>query len=175
MKSSRDAILEHVVDDLVTAAGHPELAGQVHVEWNFRLRTTAGMAHFHRRKITLNPRLVEVAADEVQRTLRHELAHIVAQHRAGRQRIAAHGAEWKRACRDLGIPREARCHDLPFKVKRQTRRHFYQCPQCGFELARVRPVKRPVACLNCCRKYNGGRYDSRFRFVTITEPRKLAA
>ncbi|HEY5792535.1 MAG TPA: SprT-like domain-containing protein [Chthoniobacterales bacterium] len=175
MKSSRDAILEHVVDDLLRYAGCPELAGRVQVEWNFRLRTTAGMAHYQRRKITLNPRLVEVAADEVQRTLRHELAHIVAQYRAGRRRISAHGAEWKQACGDLGIPHESRCHDLPFKIRRQARRHFYQCPECGFELARVRPAKRPIACLTCCRKHNGGHYDSRFRFAPISEPRKLAA
>ena len=29
--------------------------------------------------------------------------------------IAPHGAEWRQACRDLGIPNESRCHDLPLK------------------------------------------------------------
>src|ERR1700687_2873461 len=41
--------------------------------------------------------------DEIERTLRHELAHLLAQFRVGRRRIAPHGAEWRRACRDLGI------------------------------------------------------------------------
>ena len=175
MKRSRDALLEKIVDDSLLRVGCSGLIGHVRVEWNSRLRTTAGMAHFGSRRITLNPKLVEVGGGEVKRTLLHELAHLVAQFRAGRRRINAHGVEWKRACRDLGIPREARCHALPFKVKRQARRHFYQCQGCETVLARVRPVKRPIACLKCCRKFNGGRYDSRFRFISIPEPQKLAA
>lgn len=175
MKSSRDATLEKVVNEFLRKIGCIELVGDVRVEWNSRLRTTAGMAHFTQRKITLNPKLRDLEGEEVQRTLRHELAHLLAQARSGRRRIAAHGAEWKRACRDLGIPREARCHELPFKVHRQPRRHFYQCQECGTVLARVRPVKRMVACLKCCRKFNGGNYDHRFRFVPIPEPQPLAA
>ena len=80
-----------------------------------RLSTTAGLACWRTRTISLNPKLMEVSPAEVQRTLRHELAHFLAQHRAGRRRIAAHGAEWRKACRDLGIPNESRCHDLPLK------------------------------------------------------------
>src|SRR6266446_8423633 len=58
-----------------------------------------------------------MARDEVDRTLRHELAHLLAQFRVGRRRIAPHGPEWREACRDLGIADEARCHNLPFASK----------------------------------------------------------
>jgi predicted SprT family Zn-dependent metalloprotease len=44
-----------------------------------------------------------VVHDEIDRTLRHELAHLLAQFRVGRRRIAPHGPEWRIACRDLGI------------------------------------------------------------------------
>ena len=41
-----------------------------------------------------------IVCDEVDRTLRHELAHLLAQWRVGRRRIAPHGKEWRQACRD---------------------------------------------------------------------------
>src|SRR5207237_3228502 len=44
-----------------------------------------------------------VIRDEIERTLRHELAHLLAQWRNGRRRIAPHGSEWSRACRALGL------------------------------------------------------------------------
>lgn len=167
----RDFILEKLSRQLLRAADcHVEVA----VVWNSRLRTTAGLACWQTKTISLNPKLIEVSPAEVQRTLRHELAHFLAQYRAGRTRISAHGAEWKRACRDLGIPRESRCHDLPFKRTKQERKYFYVCRECGTSLARVRPVKRRVACIKCCRKYGDGRYDERFRFV-LTNPDRLAA
>lgn len=132
------------------------------------------MACYRRKAVILNPKLVDVAPREVQRTLRHELAHLVAQDRAGRRRIEPHGDEWRQACIDLGIPRESRCHDLPFKRTRMTRKYFYRCRECGRNMARVRKIRRRVACLACCRKYNGGRYHERFRFVEVT-PTRMAA
>lgn len=143
---------------------------QVRVVWNSRLRTTAGLACWHSKTITLNPALLEIAPAEVQRTLRHELAHLVAQYRAGRRHISPHGPEWRQACRDLGIPREPRCHDLPFKRIRHERKYFYVCRACGTRVARVRPFQRPSACLKCCRKHNGGKYHPDFRFVPIAPP-----
>lgn len=168
-----DPILEKLSRQLLRAAGCRDI--EVNVIWNARLRTTAGLACWHSKTISLNPKLIEISPNEVQRTLRHELAHFLAQSRAGRRRIPSHGAEWKEACRDLGIPRETRCHDLPFKRARQERKHFYACRQCDTTLARVRPLKRRVACLKCCRKHNGGRYDERFRFVQVPAPERLAA
>jgi len=168
-----DPVLERLCRGLLRVAGCPEL--KVSVVWNSRLRTTAGLACWTRKCIILNPRLRDISPREVQRTLRHELAHFVAQHRAGRRTIAAHGPEWRQACRDLGIPREPRCHDIPFPRSRVQRKFFYQCRNCGRSLDRVRPPKRPVACLACCRKHNGGKYDDRFRFLTAPAPGRVAA
>ena len=53
-------------------------------------------------------------------------------------------------------------------------RRYYACRACGTMLSRVRPVKRRVACLKCCRKHSGGQYDDRFRFVQ-TQPERMAA
>ncbi len=166
----RDPILEEVARMLVRQVGCRSLAKDVTVSWNPRMRTTAGLACYRTKSVVLNPKLIEVSSGEVQRTLRHELAHLVAQARAGRRRIDAHGAEWQQACADLGIPDEKRCHELPFKQRRIARKHFYQCPACDTVLARVRRVKSRVACIKCCRKHNGGKYHERFRFREIAEP-----
>jgi SprT protein len=106
--------------------------------------------------------------DEIGRTLRHELAHLLAQWRVGRRRILPHGAEWRQACRDLGIAGEARCHNLPFATKVHPPRHIYRCPNCKKKFPRVRRIRRAIACLACCRKHNGGEFDSRFRLKLVT-------
>lgn len=110
---NRDILLEKLCGQLLRTARCPKL--QVAVVWRPRLRTTAGLACWHTKTISLNPKLIEVSPSEVQRTLRHELAHFLAQYRAGRRHIAPHGPEWRQACRDLGMPNESRCHDLPLK------------------------------------------------------------
>lgn len=164
----RDARLEALVTEYLGRCGHPELA-PLQVVWNPRLRTTAGVAKYRQKTIHLNPALQRVDPEEVDRTLRHELAHFVAQHRHGR--VAHHGPEWRRACADLGIPGEDRCHNLELgRRHRLPRKFFYRCPNCGKVLARVRPLTRPSACLSCCRLHHGGRYTSRFRLAPCPPP-----
>lgn len=152
---------------LLCELGYAEFGAAVQVRWNPRMRSTAGTAYPARSLITLNPRLQEFGAEEVDRTMRHELAHLLAHHRAGRRRIAAHGKEWRKACIDLGLAGEKRCHTLPLPQRRLTRRHRYRCPGCAVEMQRVRPIRRKTACLACCREHSGGKYDERFRFVKI--------
>ncbi len=152
---------------LLAAAGAAALAGRVQVRWNTRMRSTAGMAYPGKSLVTLNPRLLEFGEEEVSRTLRHELAHLLAHERVGR-RIQPHGAEWRQACRDLGLADEKRTHDLPLPRRAIARRHHYRCPGCGITVARVKPLKRESACIKCCRAHNRGRYDARFRFVRVT-------
>lgn len=161
------AELEAQARKLFSALGCAALAASVRVRWNPRMRSTAGTAFASKSLVTLNPRLLAFGAEEIDRTLRHELAHLLAQHRAGRRRIAPHGREWERACRDLDIAGEKRCHDLPLPRRQMPARHAYRCPGCRLVVHRVRPMKRKSACLGCCRNFTGGRYDERFRFQRI--------
>jgi|SRR5579884_700036 len=162
--AERHLNLEETARELLRLLGAELIASQLRVEWNSRLKTAAGRADYRRRLIALNPLLREYPA-EIDRTLRHELAHLLAQFRAGRRRIAPHGREWQQACRDLGIAGEKRCHDLPFPVRQRARRFLYRCPNCGRAFPRVRRIRAAVACLACCRAYNGGKFDGRFRLV----------
>lgn len=165
----RDAALESLINAALRMAGIAELCGTIQVCWNPRMRTTAGIAAYSKRQIVLNPALHSAGEGEIRRTLLHELAHFVARHRAGHRKIDPHGPEWRRACADLGIPGEARCHSLPFPRRQQTKKYFYRCPVCSIIIGRARPMKQPHACLNCCRMFNGGKYDKRFRFQPVTQ------
>jgi SprT protein len=162
-----DIELERRGRELLCSLGADKLAREIRVEWNPRLKTAAGRADYRHKLISLNPLLVHHPV-EIDRTLRHELAHLLGQFRAGRKRVLPHGIEWRRACRDLGIADEARCHNLPFATKTCTPRYIYRCPNCKEEFPRVRRVRRAVACLACCRKHNGGDFDPRFRLKLVT-------
>ena len=172
-RRSRDVDLESKARNLLRELGAAKLAREVRVEWNPRLKTAAGRADFRQKLISLNPLLRDVRAglafnrEEIDRTLRHELAHLLAQFRVGRRRIAPHGPEWREACRDLGIADEARCHNLPFATKAYPARFVYRCPNCRQEFPRVRRIRRAIACLACCRKHNGGNFDPRFRLKLL--------
>ncbi len=159
--------LEATSRRLLERAGCPALAAAVRVRWNYRLRTTAGLACADEYLVSLNPRLIAFGMPEVDRTLRHELAHLLARHRAGRRRIDPHGPEWRKACVDLGLTNEKRCHDLPLPRRRMQAKLHYRCAHCAVDVWRVRPFRRAVACLPCCRTHNGGRYSERFRLVKV--------
>jgi SprT protein len=166
LQSGRAADLETIARELLRSLGADRIAAELRVEWNSRFKTAAGRADYRQKLISLNPLLVE-HGEEIERTLHHELAHILAQFRAGRRRISPHGAEWKQACRDLGIAGEKRCHTLPFPTRHLAPRFIYRCPNCRRDFPRVRRIKGTVACLSCCRTHNGGEFDARFRLKPL--------
>lgn len=160
----RDATLEAQGRELLDQLGLHEGVAKLRVVWNAKLRSTAGYAKWPQWLIELNPRLAEFDG-QIERTMKHELAHLIAYSRAGRKRIEPHGPEWRQACADIGIADESARHTLPLPRSHQERKYSYLCPHCGFSVARVRKFRRHTACLACCKKHNGGRYDARFEFV----------
>src|SRR5215475_6342408 len=147
---TREAALESEARRLLRALGAEKLAREIRVEWNPRLKTCAGRADYREKLISLNP-LLQKHADEVDRTLRHELAHLLAQWRIGRRRIAPHGIEWRQACVDLGIGDEARCHDLPFTAKTTRPPYIYFGRNAKEKFPRVRRIPPAMQGLACCR------------------------
>ena len=155
------------------------LIPRVHVVWNSRLRNSAGRAFYGLSRIELNPGLATLSdLSEIERTLLHELAHLLSWHRATTKadgsvlarprKIAAHGPEWRQACADLGIPGEARCHTLELAPRRKVKPKFaYICPHCKEHLLRVRPLARHSACSPCCKRHTKGKFDSRFEFIPV--------
>lgn len=178
MNGADPALTRHAAALLRGLPGCARLAERVQVRWHRRLSSAAGYARAGQGLVLLNPRLREFNGEE-ERTLRHELAHLVAFERAAgflrRRRIAPHGAEWRQACAELGIPDETRCHTLPLPRRRVARPFGYRCPGCGTVVRRTRPIPRgrALACGACCKLHAGGRFDARFRLVA--EPQYPAA
>lgn len=170
-----DNELTQQCQQIVEKIGLNSLAKKVKVYWNLRLCTTAGLAHHSNGRIDLNPRLEQFTPEEPERTLRHELAHLVAHHRAAGRRIQPHGTEWQHACDELGIPGEKRCHDFPLASRVIKRKLAYRCKYCGTVVPRVRKISRESACYPCCLKHNGGEYSRRFLLekISIEEARLL--
>ncbi|MDB6004695.1 MAG: Acidic repeat-containing protein, partial [Prosthecobacter sp.] len=164
----RDAVLEEQTRAMLLALDMPGGAKLVTVTWNARLRSTAGYARYPGWAIELNPKLREFEG-QVERTLKHELAHLIAYHRSGRRRIEPHGSEWRQACADLGIAGEKAQHRLPLPRNEVERKLTYACPVCHTAVQRVRKFRRPTACLQCCNRHAGGKYDSRFRLTLLAQ------
>src|SRR5207302_2099406 len=143
--SSHDVDLESKAREILYELDANKLAFGIRVEWNSRLKTSAGRADYRHKLISLNPLLFAHPA-EIDRTLRHELAHLMAQFRAGRRRILPHGAEWRKACRDLGLDGERACHKLPLAARSIARRFLYRCGNCQRAFPRVRRMRRATAC-----------------------------
>ncbi|MCB1076283.1 MAG: SprT-like domain-containing protein [Verrucomicrobiae bacterium] len=171
-----EAELTRKASDWAASLGLEGLAGRLRVLWNRRMRTTAGRAFYEGSRIELNPRMLRMEGvdrvAEIERTLKHELAHLIAHARGRGRAIAPHGEEWRRACADLGIPGEPRCHTLPLEAREIRRRYLYLCPACGAEIARVRRYRQSVACYECCKKHSRGRYDPRFRLRVVAAVQK---
>lgn len=164
----RDSGLEAECRTWLQRLGLVGTANVVTVWWNSRLRSTAGYASFPAWKIELNPRLLEFEG-QVERTLKHELAHLIAYHGAGRRKIEPHGSEWRAACCSLGIPEEKAHHSLPFPRREVRRPYAYRCPACLSVVRRVRKFRYAAACSACCTRHANGTYDARYRFELITD------
>lgn len=170
MKAAHEKMIHAALRDILEQAlkrlrvvGGNELASKVTVVWNSRMRSTAGRAHWPEAKVELNPKLISISLAEVRRTLLHELAHLLAYHRNRRRSIQPHGREWQQACADLGIPGESATHSLELPSVRQQKKWRYICPNCLEQIERVRKMTSFVACYQCCKTYNGGRYHARYR------------
>ena len=159
-------IVDGAISLLAEKAGG-SYASTVNIVWNKRMRSTAGRAFLNLAKVELNPKLLHLGDDplvHVRQTLLHELAHLLAHHRSGRK-ICAHGAEWKQACVDLGIPGESATHSLPLPSRKQRKKWSYACPVCLEVIDRVKRMRGDSACYSCCKKHNRGRFHRRYKFI----------
>ncbi|MDB4408651.1 SprT-like domain-containing protein [Akkermansiaceae bacterium] len=160
-----DEDLTMISSKLAMMLGLEELAQRVGVEWNPRMRSTAGRATWPTCLIELNTHLPQISQDEVRRTLLHELAHLVTYERLGHANVSPHGGEWQQACSDLGIPGESATHRLSLPTRSLKRNWKYVCLNCDSSIERVRRFKGRVACYECCQKSKTGEYDERFRLI----------
>ena len=153
--------------DLVRLLDLDDLMDRLVVEWNPRMRSCAGRAFWPQGLIQLNPRLASISDSEVERTILHELAHLIAYERYPYRAIKSHGKEWRQACVDVGIPGEKATHELALPSRSHRRQWQYECPRCKKSFERVRRYKSAVACYECCRKTTGGTYNPSFQLIEV--------
>jgi len=90
---------------------------------------TAGYAHYQENKIRLNIDLLTRYTDDmINDTIPHEVAHLIAYQKYGRQIGGSpHGAEWRHVAEALGCNGK-RTHSYETKPARVTRQFLYTCP-----------------------------------------------
>ncbi len=96
--------------------------------------------------------------EELEDTVRHEIAHAMDYETRGR---SGHDAEWKAWARRCGA-RPERLHE-DVSVDASAARYRGVCPSCGAEYPFFRRPKHARACGKCCERQNGGRYSDAFR------------
>tara|TARA_Y100000310_G_scaffold319217_1_gene374229 strand:- start:3636 stop:4130 length:495 start_codon:yes stop_codon:yes gene_type:complete len=90
---------------------------------------TAGQAFFGVNKIRLNRHLLEkYREDFINRTVVHELGHLIAYRLHGRNG-RGHGPVWKRVMRAIGGP-TTRCHQYETKAARVHKKFVLCCGDC---------------------------------------------
>ena len=124
--------------------------------WTFAFdnaRRRFGCCRFRDRTITLSRYLVALNDERlVRNTILHEIAHV----HAGPK--AKHGPVWRERAVALNISPE-RCYNSR-EVAAPTPSFVGTCPNCGHTVRRHRRTR--IACGDCCRKYNGGRFDAQY-------------
>jgi predicted SprT family Zn-dependent metalloprotease len=108
-----------------------------------RMRRTLGSYAGRKRRISMSAHLLALGSDEQKREiLLHELAHALVHHRF--EKAAAHGKEFKDACRQLGVS-PTRTVDLPVAVWLARQRYAFVCPVCE----RLNLRKRKMRSVRC--------------------------
>lgn len=139
--------------------------------WNSRLRSSAGrFIPGSRRFFRQAPPKIEIASylvDEVgaeafiRDTLAHEMIHLWLW---VRRRPYGHTEEFLTKMRAMGT---TRYNPVP---KLRGPKYIYRCPNCGKEF----PARRKLgvlACLACCKRESGGKFDRRFRLDLVVQLR----
>lgn len=101
---------------------------------------TAGKAYFGQNRIVLAPTLLqENGFDFIERTVPHEIAHLV-NHYVYPFAKQAHGPEWRSVMRGLGLSEVSRCHSYDTSSVAQSRDKWIYTCGCGkrFEFGAAR-------------------------------------
>jgi SprT-like protein len=141
------------------------------LEWNSRLRSSAGRFYPGSRKwLRDQPPKIEVAsylrteeraAELIRDTIAHEMIHYWLW---VRRRPYGHTEEFLRKMKEMGC---SRYNPVP---RLREPKYLYRCPKCEKDF----PARRKLAvlaCLDCCKRESGGKFDRRFMLELITQLR----
>jgi len=122
-----------------------------------RAKRRLGQTRFSRREIGLSEEYVANNAEHLVRdTILHEIAHALVGSQHG------HNATWRAKCREIGAKPQRCKSQADGLVQNQQFKWSVTCPNCGPRGGKHRKSNKPSACGTCCKRYNGGRFTSRF-------------
>lgn len=128
----------------------------------------AGCCSYMTRTISLSKHFVQLNSfEEIEGTIKHEIAHALGHIHFG---ASGHCKRWKRVAIAIGDDGQ-RCYDSK-KVSMPKGKYVFACMNCSKEVTYHKKTTTIKACGDCCRKYNNGKYTSRFQLVEKgTEPK----
>lgn len=147
------------------------------ISWSRQLTRAAGNIAVKKREIKLSiPLLLEAfqngslfapeysicgvqcdnCDDAIREILKHEMIHLWLFEKGLPH---GHTPEFRKKARALGQPKTRHGIDLPAPKSGWQ----YSCLHCSAIFSRRRRYGRPVACARCCKRFNKGLYDARFK------------
>ncbi|NBU20850.1 M48 family peptidase [bacterium] len=135
------------------------------LQWNSRLRSSAGRFFPGSRKWLIEfPPKIEIASYLIQEQRAHELIIDTLGHEMihywlwVRRRPYGHTSEFLAKMKAMGV---SRYNSVP---KVRPYKYIYHCQQCLKDFPARRKLG-PLACAECCKLYNQGKYDIKYRLV----------
>lgn len=133
------------------------------LRWNTRLRSSAGrFVPGAKRFGYLLPPTIEVASyltklpdadHHVRDTVGHEMIHYWLWER---RRPYGHTPEFYQKMTEMGVSRFNKT------APKKSPQYIYTCQHCHRVFEFIRKFKGRIACANCCKSHNRGRFDARF-------------
>ena len=139
-----------LVDETCVKTGHPELVGQIKIEWNDRFTRRMGDASYRNMTVRFSLPLWPHASEEARtQTIVHEACHIIARHEFGRG-IQAHGCEWRKVMARAGYLNAERCHSVDRSAV--VHRHEWKCSCQTYQIGKQIHRKMLAGQRRYCRK-----------------------
>lgn len=124
-------------------------------DWQIKIDgavTRCGYCEHSKRRIGLSRHYVELNNEaSVKNTILHEVAHALVGYRHG------HNVVWQMKARAIGC--SATRLASPDVVMPEGKITLY-CPKCGYSSNRHRRPRTRLACGDCCRQHNGGKFSA---------------
>jgi len=130
-------------------------------DWKFVFNnrtSSVGLCSYRKKTIYLSKvYITQLSEKELYDILYHEIAHALTEGEY-------HNNVWRKKCIEIGGNGE-RCFQRV--LKRKNGKYNYICINCETKINRVRRINRRVACIECCNKYNNGKFSDKFLFEEV--------
>ena len=127
-------------------------------DWTFqwdKAKRRLGCCKQGKKIISLSGVLVEhYTVSEITDTILHEIAHALVGPQHG------HGYIWRKKAREIGCTAQRCCRAASVNGAPIEKTFIGNCPNCQHKVARYRRAR--AACVHCCRKFNGGKFDPQY-------------